>query len=83
MVIDEQVIYVVAGDTCSGETCTYIHLPATSLTAPPPVAVDVVGCTIQRLSPKDISSCKSIASFVPRLLSGECVPSMCQQCNDP
>ena len=42
---------------------TYIHLPATSLTAPPPVAVDVVGCTSQRLSPMDISSCKSIASF--------------------
>ena len=69
MVIDEQVIDVVAADTCSGETCTYIHLPATSLTAPPPVAVDVVGCTTQRLSLKDISLCKSIASFALCLLS--------------
>ena len=59
VVIDEETIDIVAADNCSKEICTYAYYPESRFTTPPPVAVDIVGCTTVRISPMNISSCKS------------------------
>jgi hypothetical protein len=56
VVIDEETIDIVAADNCSEEICTYDYYPASRFTTPPPVAVDIVGCTTVRISPMNISS---------------------------
>ena len=52
VIINEQGIDIVISQKCSGETCTYIHYPD-SLTLPPSVSVDIVGCTTMNISPID------------------------------
>ena len=60
VVIDEETIDIVAADNCSEEICTYAYY-LVFLTTPPPVAVDIVGCTTVRISPMNISSCKCVS----------------------
>ena len=60
VVIDEETIDIVAADNCSAEICTYAYYPV-FLTTPPPVAVDIVGCTTVRINPMNISSCKCVS----------------------
>ena len=54
VVIDEQTLTITAADNCTEKMCTFIHNP--SLLEPPSVAVDIVGCTTERIFPMDISS---------------------------
>ena len=54
MVIDEQTFNITAADNCREGMCTFIRNPG--LFVPPPVAVDIVGCTTERIFPMDISS---------------------------
>ena len=61
VVIDEETIDIVAADNCSEEICTYAYYPESRFTTPPPVAVDIVGCTTVRISPMNISSCKCVS----------------------
>ena len=54
VVIDEQPFNITAADNCTGAICTFTHNPG--LFVPPSVAVDIVGCTTERIIPMDISS---------------------------
>ena len=54
VVIDEQTFTITAADNCREEMCTFIHNPG--LFEPPSVAVDIFGCTTEKIVPMDISS---------------------------
>ena len=53
----ETVIDIVTGDNCTGDTCSYIF-SSDSITASYSVTVEVVGCTTETFTAKNISSCK-------------------------
>ena len=61
VIINEQGIDIVISQNCTGEMCTYIHYPD-SLTLPPSVSVDIVGCTTMKI-------CLIDKSTIPRKLN--------------
>ena len=48
---------------CSGDVCNYVHY-SDSLNSSASVAVNIIGCDSKRISVKEMSSCKTILSYI-------------------